>query len=678
MFVGMNTSWRAHFGTRHWRAALALVATLAALVCATSPAQAWWNDDWSLRKKITIDTSASGAGITEPVGTQAVLVRLHAGNFRFGQAKDDGGDLRFVAGDDKTPLKYHVEKFDSLLAEALVWVQLPELKPGAKTELWLYYGNKKAIAAGDAKGTYDADTLLVYHFAERGTPPQDSSVWANGAQSAGVAADGALIGSGLRLDGQHVLALPASSSLALADNGAFSFAAWIKPAALQPNAVLYSRRDGGNGFVIGLDNGAPFVEVSNAGTTQRSTPGLPVAPGGWHHVAVTASAGLITLYLDGAATATLPATLPALSSAAAIGGEVAAGAGAAAGPAAAPAISAASTTASDVQSAASPAGDSTAPVAASDAAASAAPAAAAAVGFAGDLDELELSKVARPAGFIKAQAIGQGPDPAKFISFSQDEETASWFNGYFAIILKSVTLDGWVVIGVLVIMAVISWMVMVEKTAFVRGQLKANAAFSKQFRRIAADLTLLEEGADDAAALLGDQAREAERKLLQNAALYRIYQIGAAEIRQRFAATGRARVLSGASIAAIRAALDGALARESQRLNRLIVLLTIAISGGPFLGLLGTVVGVMITFAAIAASGDVNVNAIAPGIAAALVATVAGLGVAIPALFGYNYLISRIKDLSTDMQVFVDELATRMAEAYDGSATDVVPPLAAE
>ena len=73
------------------------------------------------------------------------------------------------------------------------------------------------------------------------------------------------------------------------------------------------------------------------------------------------------------------------------------------------------------------------------------------------------------------------------------------------------------------------------------------------------------------------------------------------------------------------------------------VILTIAISGGPFLGLLGTVVGVMITFAAIAASGDVNVNAIAPGIAAARVATVAGLFVAIPALFGYNYLISRIK-----------------------------------
>ena len=90
----------------------------------------------------------------------------------------------------------------------------------------------------------------------------------------------------------------------------------------------------------------------------------------------------------------------------------------------------------------------------------------------------------------------------------------------------------------------------------------------------------------------------------------------------------------------------------------------IAISGGPFLGLLGTVVGVMITFAAIAAAGDVNVNAIAPGIAAALLATVAGLGVAIPSLFGYNYLAARIKTLSADMQIFVDEFVTRAAESH--------------
>jgi biopolymer transport protein ExbB len=92
------------------------------------------------------------------------------------------------------------------------------------------------------------------------------------------------------------------------------------------------------------------------------------------------------------------------------------------------------------------------------------------------------------------------------------------------------------------------------------------------------------------------------------------------------------------------------------------VLLTIAIAGGPFLGLLGTVIGVMITFAAIAAAGDVNINAIAPGIAAALLATVTGLAVAIPSLFAYNYFNVRIRDASADMTGFVGETITRIGE----------------
>jgi biopolymer transport protein ExbB len=111
----------------------------------------------------------------------------------------------------------------------------------------------------------------------------------------------------------------------------------------------------------------------------------------------------------------------------------------------------------------------------------------------------------------------------------------------------------------------------------------------------------------------------------------------------------------------IRVRLDSQVVRESQRLNSNMVLLTIAIAGGPFLGLLGTVMGVMITFAVIAATGDVNINSIAPGIAAALLATVAGLAVAIPSLFAYNYLLTRIKDIIADMRVFTDEFLALLA-----------------
>jgi biopolymer transport protein ExbB len=360
------------------------------------------------------------------------------------------------------------------------------------------------------------------------------------------------------------------------------------------------------------------------------------------------------------------ASLPALNTVALIGGDTSAPTAPPVAPATPPAASQADPSAAATDGAAAPA-DATP---AADAAPAAAPAM---VGFVGDIDELQIAKVARPAGFIKFAAIGQGPDTAKLVAFSVDEETASWLSGYFAVILKSVTLDGWVVIGVLLVMAALSWVVMVDRASYLSRQAKANAVFTKHFRAVVDDLTVLDRGEDQDVATLGGRLTAADAKVMKASSLYRIYHIGAEEIRHRFARSSSPMpVLSAASIAAIRAALDSGVVKEIQRLNRLMVILTIAISGGPFLGLLGTVVGVMITFAAIAASGDVNVNAIAPGIAAALVATVAGLGVAIPALFGYNYLISKIKDLTSDIQVFVDEFVTKMAEFYSADRPDPI------
>jgi biopolymer transport protein ExbB len=188
---------------------------------------------------------------------------------------------------------------------------------------------------------------------------------------------------------------------------------------------------------------------------------------------------------------------------------------------------------------------------------------------------------------------------------------------------------------------------------------------------VAADLSVLENGEGEEAAAEDKPGKGAKRKGgSRHSSLYHIYRVGVEEIRSRLKAehvTESRKAISARSIEAIRASLDAGMVRESQRLSSGMVLLTIAISGGPFLGLLGTVVGVMITFAAVAQAGDVNVNAIAPGIAAALAATVAGLGVAIPALFGYNYLLTQIKSTTSDMHVFIDEFVTKLAEYYQDS-----------
>jgi len=403
-----------------------------------------------------------------------------------------------------------------------------------------------------------------------------------------------------------------------------TWSAWVKGAAPQPNAVIYIRREDRKAFIIGVDNGIPYVEVTGVnGSTQRSPAGAVVPPNSWHHLAVVASGAKITLYLDGEAYSSLPTSLPGMNSAAMIGGDVEAGS--------------------------------------SDAAAGDA-------GFKGEIDELEISKAARSQAFLKLAAATQGGDKAAgALAYGEEEQTSSMFSGgYFGVIIKNLSVDGWVVIGILSVMACISWYVMVTKVSYLNAISAGNVLFMKEWQHMATDLTVL-DNPDADAKNIGAGAGKNQQRSLRRSPIYHIYHIGVDEIRQRMAVEkcGEGRKgLSGRSIQAIRATLDGGLVRETQRINSKIVLLTICISGGPFLGLLGTVVGVMITFAAVAAAGEVNVNAIAPGIAAALLATVAGLAVAIPSLFGYNYILTRVKETTSDMHVFIDEFVTRMAEFY--------------
>jgi biopolymer transport protein ExbB len=595
-----------------------LLAALAILTL-SGTAQAWWDGDWTIRKKIVIDTAGTGTPIDGEIGAAPVLLRLHDGNFQFETAKEDGSDIRFVAADDKTLLTYHIEKFDSLMSEAFVWVKVPDLKPGAQTTIWMYYGNSgaKAVKVEDPKGTYDSGTALVYHFAEAGSPFSDSSGNSNTSKNGGPTAD-ALIGGGVRLTGHVPITIPASPSLQVFPGGALTWSLWIKPATLASNAILFSRHDGAGAFVIGVNSGVPFVEVSGPGGLVRSAPGAPLAVNTWRHLAVVAAPGKISLFLDGEPYgAPLSANLPALNSDAILGG---------------------------------------------DAPGSARP------GFVGDVDELEISKIARPDGFVKFAAVSQGGNDAseKLVGIGQDEQTSTWLSGNstFGILIHSLTPDGWAVICLLSVMAVVSWTVMFTKASFLNKNAKGCDHFMKAWRHVATDLTALDGGDIENAKSLGGRVDKKGQKLLRNACIYHIYHTGVEEIRHRMTKSSGDRVLSAQAIQAIRASLDGVMVREIQKLNKLMVFLTIAISGGPFLGLLGTVVGVMITFAAIAAAGDVNVNAIAPGIAAALLATVAGLAVAIPALFGYNYLITRIKEATSDMHVFVDEFVTKLAEFY--------------
>lgn len=590
----------------------------------SASAGSWWNGDWKYRKEIDLDLSPAAADVPGTVQNVPVLVRLSLGNFNyFNDVKADGADFRAIDGDDKTPLKFHIERFDAQNQLAFIWVEVPRLTGGLKTDkFFLYYGNSDASSASDPAGTFDADQALVLEFGQSQGLPQDVTAYRNNpSASTATLVPASLIAGGAHFDGGQSITVPASPSLRLLPGQGITASAWVRVAGAQQQAYLVALADQGRELVLGIDGMHAFARYTDGSAPVTVTQtGSELSSGDWHHLALTAGGGQLILYVDGVAAGQAAVRLQEIGGALTVGGS-----------------------------------------------------AQAAHYLSGDVDEVAVSKSVRSPDWIKAVARSEGSS-APLVVYGVDGQKASsgGQGSYFLTVARNLTLDGWVVIVICLSMLVIALGIMVLKAIYLSQVERANGRFLKDYHGLAgADagaLTTgngeddLDESSPGIAALVTHHGRYGA------STLYRLYHLGVQELNKRIAgqAAGaqRAMVLSAQSIEAIRAAMDATQTRLQQQLSAQMVLLTIAISGGPFLGLLGTVIGVMITFAAIAASGDVNVNAIAPGTAAALAATVAGLSVAIPSLFGYNWLNTRIKGISANNRVFLDEFVARLAEQY--------------
>jgi biopolymer transport protein TolQ len=113
-------------------------------------------------------------------------------------------------------------------------------------------------------------------------------------------------------------------------------------------------------------------------------------------------------------------------------------------------------------------------------------------------------------------------------------------------------------------------------------------------------------------------------------------------------------------------ALQRGVSRTMVKYEDKMVILSSLVSGGPFLGLLGTVWGVMVTFGAL--TEKASIAQLAPGVCGALVTTTLGLLVAIPATFGYNYLLTQVKIMSTELENFASTLADRVELELEAEA----------
>jgi biopolymer transport protein ExbB len=249
------------------------------------------------------------------------------------------------------------------------------------------------------------------------------------------------------------------------------------------------------------------------------------------------------------------------------------------------------------------------------------PAAASLAGFTGELDELQIAKTARPAGFIQFAATNQGTsaDAAKLLvvgsDVASDHEEESEIMKHLTLITdisKDLTFDGWVVIFLCTLLAIVGWIIAAGKIMYLNTIEKASKEFMKRWEKISSDLTAIDHEDTESVKNIGGTVSNKMQKLMRQSPLYQLYHLGSEEISHRMKSVREITLdpkekkerqimgLSGRSIQAIKAVLHGGMVREVQKLNGKLVFLTIGIAGGPYLGLLGTVIGVMITFAVIA------------------------------------------------------------------------------
>jgi biopolymer transport protein ExbB len=252
---------------------------------------------------------------------------------------------------------------------------------------------------------------------------------------------------------------------------------------------------------------------------------------------------------------------------------------------------------------------------------------------------------------MKEAFQSQGQD-GKLISISEEESGGGGKESLtihlMKIIVRTITLDGWLIIGFLVLMGCGSAFIFTTKLTMLTQAKKGNETFSQSFRDMEHPLALIEKNEE-----------------FPDSSLYRVYQGGCEELASWLERKGEEGLSDGA-INSFKAAIEKKAMYESRRLSAGMVIMNMSVAGGPFLGLLGTVWGVMNTFASLAESGEANLAAIAPGVASALACTMAGLLVAIPSLFASSYITGLIKDMNADVNIFMDDFILKIEDAQKG------------
>lgn len=238
--------------------------------------------------------------------------------------------------------------------------------------------------------------------------------------------------------------------------------------------------------------------------------------------------------------------------------------------------------------------------------------------------------------------------------------------------IQNATTEGKITVIALLVLSLFSWTIIITKFRQLLIARQATKKFFAAYNATRDPLEIRRQGLEFEGApayqLYIRGADEMTFHLENNAVPVQVVppnsESGPEQVDTAFLARSTPTKISTASFEAVKVVLEEAAGGEAMALEKGMIVLSTAVAGGPFIGLLGTVWGVMATFAGIAESGGATLKAMAPGVAAALVATVTGLLVAIPAMFAYNFMVTTIRHLTQELDGFASRYANQIEHVY--------------
>lgn len=230
-----------------------------------------------------------------------------------------------------------------------------------------------------------------------------------------------------------------------------------------------------------------------------------------------------------------------------------------------------------------------------------------------------------------------------------------------------------IICAALVIMSVTAWAVILSKHFLLSRVHKANMSFLRDYRSSNHPLEMFQRRNHHDYSAYHHIYHSACREMAWHL-------LGEDEPGETFAARlqGAGRVTA-SQMGAVQNAMERSVAEAALRLEARMSWVATALSGAPFLGLLGTVWGILDTFSVLSTNAEATLATLAPGITTALVTTVLGLVVAVPSMLCYNTLVSRIRGMIVRLDNFASELSAGLDRTFvdHRSSTEALPSMSA-